>query len=235
MHSDAQIAQIASSIAEFGWSNPIIIDGDGIIIAGHGRVMAARKLGLQEVPCVVLSHLTETQRRALVLADNQLALNASWDEDMLSTELQSLLDDGFKPESIGFDEKEISELLTDETKSNHLDIYTKKINSPVYQPTGPCPSISELYSTSESDKLITNIDLSDVDPDIRQFLIEAARRHTVFNFRNIAEYYAHASPLIQRLMEQSALVIIDYDKAIENGFVKLTKTLSEIVESEEEG
>ena len=82
-HSDDQIAQIAASIAEFGFTNPILIGGDDVIIAGHGRLMAAQKLGLAEVPVIVLDHLTEAQRRALVIADNKIAENSGWDEDLL--------------------------------------------------------------------------------------------------------------------------------------------------------
>ena len=92
---DEQVAQVAASIAEFGWTNPILVGADGVIIAGHARLLAARKLRMTEVPVIVLDHLTETQRRALVLADNRLALNAGWDEEMLRVELESLEDDGF--------------------------------------------------------------------------------------------------------------------------------------------
>jgi hypothetical protein len=90
-HSTEQVAQIAGSIKEFGFTNPVLIDADGGIIAGHGRVMAARKLGLTEVPCIRLGYLTETQRRAYVIADNNLALNAGWDEDMLKREMDALI------------------------------------------------------------------------------------------------------------------------------------------------
>jgi len=113
-HSDAQIAQIAASIVEFGWTNPIIIGMDDVIIAGHGRVMAARKLGMHEVPCIVMGHLSESQRRALVIADNKLALNSGWDEDMLSAEIQSLLDDNFDLKIAGFSENELSSFFDDE-------------------------------------------------------------------------------------------------------------------------
>ena len=82
-HSDEQVAQVAASIVEFGWTNPILVGADGVIIAGHARLLAARKLGMAEVPVIVLDHLTESQRRACVLADNKLALNAGWDEEML--------------------------------------------------------------------------------------------------------------------------------------------------------
>jgi DNA modification methylase len=110
-HSDEQVAQIAASIAEFGWTNPILAGLDGIIIAGHARLLAARKLGMTEVPVIVLDHLTETQRRALVLADNRLALNAGWDEEMLRIELESIRDDGFDLELTGFSDDELEDLL----------------------------------------------------------------------------------------------------------------------------
>jgi len=110
-HSDEQVAQIAASIAEFGWTNPILAGSDGIIIAGHARLLAARKLGMTEVPVIVLDHLTETQRRALVLADNRLALNAGWDEEMLRVELESIRDDGFDLELTGFSDDELEDLL----------------------------------------------------------------------------------------------------------------------------
>ncbi len=89
-HSEAQIAQIAASIKEFGWTNPILVDGESGIIAGHGRVLAARKLGLAEVPVIELSHLSPAQKRAYILADNQLATNAGWDNDLLKIELADL-------------------------------------------------------------------------------------------------------------------------------------------------
>ncbi len=112
-HSDAQIAQIAASIKEFGWTNPILVDGDNGIIAGHGRLMAARKLGYKEVPTIELADLTETQKRAYIIADNRLALNAGWDNEMLTIELNDLLADGFALELLGFDADELEKLLDD--------------------------------------------------------------------------------------------------------------------------
>jgi len=113
-HSDAQVAQIAASIKEFGWTNPILVDGDNGIIAGHGRLMAARKLGYKEVPTIELADLTETQKRAYIIADNRLALNAGWDNEMLTIELNDLLADGFALELLGFDPKELNALLEPE-------------------------------------------------------------------------------------------------------------------------
>jgi DNA modification methylase len=112
-HSDEQVAQVAASIAEFGWTNPILAGADGVIIAGHARLLAARKLGMTEVPVIALDHLTEAQRRALVLADNRLALNAGWDEEMLRVELGSLEEDGFNLELLGFSDDELEQLLQD--------------------------------------------------------------------------------------------------------------------------
>jgi len=113
-HSDAQVAQIAASIKEFGWTNPILVDGEKGIIAGHGRLMAARKLKMAEVPVIEISHLTETQKKALVIADNKLALNADWDLDLLTIELDELLADGFDLELLGFDKDELDKLLEPE-------------------------------------------------------------------------------------------------------------------------
>lgn len=112
-HSDEQVAQIAASIREFGFTNPVLIDGEGGIIAGHGRVMAARQLGLAEVPCIRLAHLSEAQRRAYVIADNKLALNAGWDEEMLALEFKALNDMGFDLSLTGFDLGDIDEMLAD--------------------------------------------------------------------------------------------------------------------------
>ena len=112
-HTDEQVAQVAASIIEFGWTNPILIGPDGVIIAGHARLAAARKLNMTEVPVIVLDHLTPTQRRALVLADNRLALSAGWDEEMLRVELESLEEEGFDLDIVGFTEEEIEELLAD--------------------------------------------------------------------------------------------------------------------------
>ena len=113
-HSDAQVAQIAASIKEFGWTNPILVDGDKGIIAGHGRLLAARKLGHTKVPTIELKHLTAAQRKAYVIADNQLALNAGWDTTLLTLELQELQKLDFDLELLGFDPKELDALLEPE-------------------------------------------------------------------------------------------------------------------------
>ena len=122
-HSDAQVAQIAASIKEFGFTNPVLIDAEGGIIAGHGRVMGARQLGLAEVPCIRLGHLTDAQRRAYVIADNRLALNAGWDDAMLALEMRDLMDEGYDVGLTGFQNDEIDDLLAglDGTKKGLTD------------------------------------------------------------------------------------------------------------------
>jgi len=113
-HSETQISQIVASIREFGFTNPVLIDGEGGIIAGHGRVMAARKMGIEQVPCIRLAHLTETQRRAYIIADNKTALNAGWDDEMLKLEFNDLELSGFDVELTGFSLDEIADLMPEE-------------------------------------------------------------------------------------------------------------------------
>lgn len=110
-HSDEQVAQIAASISAFGFVNPVLVDERGVIIAGHGRLAAARMLGMTEVPVIELAHLTETQRKALIIADNRIALNAGWDDELLKLELESLKAEDFDLDILGFDPTEIDDLL----------------------------------------------------------------------------------------------------------------------------
>ena len=110
-HSEAQVDQIAASMVEFGWTNPILIDENAGILAGHGRLLAARKLGLGEVPVIRFEHLSEAQKRAYLIADNQLALQAGWSEELLAQELAWLRDESFDLDLIGFDATELERLL----------------------------------------------------------------------------------------------------------------------------
>ena len=129
-HSEQQVLQLAASIKEFGFTNPVLVDGENGIIAGHGRVLAAKKLGLDEVPTIELKHLTKTQKKAYILADNRLALNSGWDNDLLALELSELSDDGFDLDLLGFSPEEITafeveeipEGLTDEDSVPELPI-----------------------------------------------------------------------------------------------------------------
>lgn len=152
--NDQAVDAVASSIKEFGFKVPIVIDAQGVIVAGHTRHKAAKKLGLEKVPCIVADDLSDEQIRAFRLADNKTAELADWNEDLLAQELAEIEASGLSKEEKGF-------------------------------------------------------------------LLRAAGRHTVFNYGLIAEYYAHASPEMQELMEKSALVIIDVDNAIANGYATL--------------
>lgn len=228
-HSDAQVTKIAASIREFGFLNPIIVDGANGIIAGHGRVMAAQKLGLETLPVIEAGHLTEAQKRAYIIADNRLALDAGWDNDLLKIELQDLQADGFDLALTGFEIGEIAGFLglRDGGESDAAPNYSRKIEAPIYEPKGDCPPVSALYDESKANEMKAEIEAAELPGDVRAFLFAAADRHTVFNFRNIAEFYAHADAETQDLMERSALVIIDYDRAIEEGYVRLSKGMLE--------
>jgi ParB-like chromosome segregation protein Spo0J len=121
-HSEGQVAAIAASVREFGFNNPVLIDGENGIIAGHGRVLAARLLGLEQVPCIRLIHLSDAQRRAFIIADNKLALNGGWDEDLLRLELGRLEDDGLALTLTGFEGDELRALrLQDEPPADGYD------------------------------------------------------------------------------------------------------------------
>jgi DNA modification methylase len=138
-HDDAQVAQLAASIKEFGFRNPILVDGVGII-AGHGRLMAARKLGLDKVPTIDCSDMTETQKKAYIIADNKLALNSGWDTNLLSLELEQLDADGFNLELLGFDSKELDELLAPEVVEGLTDE-----DAVPYVPDEPKTKLGDIY------------------------------------------------------------------------------------------
>mgnify|MGYP003644814905 CR=1 FL=1 len=124
-HSDEQVAQIAASIKEWGWTTPVLVDEDGQIIAGHGRVMAARKLGIEEVPVMIARGWTEAQRRAYVLADNKLALNSGWDDQLLKIELDSLKTEGFDMDLLGWDVLPEFEAVPDYSILDEEDVSSK--------------------------------------------------------------------------------------------------------------
>ena len=173
-HDDAQIAQIAGSIKEFGFNNPILIDKDNGIIAGHGRVMAARKLGLTEVPTILLDHLSETQRKAYILADNRIAINSAWDNEMLSLELSDIKDDislamlGFSVDELDalLNPTELTDGLTDEDAVPEEPIEPTTKLGDIYQLGNHRLMCGDSTSIDAVEKLINNakIDLCYTDP-----------------------------------------------------------------------
>ncbi|WP_445778983.1 ParB/Srx family N-terminal domain-containing protein [Shewanella sp.] len=148
-HSDAQVAQIAASIKEFGFTNPVLIDEDGGIIAGHGRTLAARKLGLDKVPCLRLAYLSEAQKKAYIIADNRLALNAGWDDEMLKVEINELSDLNFDLSLLGFDDVELAKLFDEDEEEKDLkeESYSEVFNI-----------IVECANESEQEKIFNRLD-----------------------------------------------------------------------------
>lgn len=179
------------------------------------------------MPCITLDYLTDAQKRAYVIADNKLALNADWDDELLRVELDELAELGFDLELTGFSLEEIEGIGIGDPSEREFDSekYTAKINTPIYEMKGDEPEVEELYDTIKAGELSSRIMKADLPDDVRGFLMAAATRHTVFNYEKVAEFYAHQDEDVQDLMRQSALVIVDFDQAIENGYVKLTKAL----------
>jgi hypothetical protein len=250
-HSKEQIEQLKVSIIKFGFNNPLLVDSDYELIAGHGRLEAARELDFKELPSIVLGHLTLEQKKAYIIADNKIAMNSGWDYDLLISELKELEEGDDLLDSLGFDDDELNSLLSDtftvsehersrngegdleeEEENSEEGSYTRKVEAPIYEPKGEKPEPIELFSLDKTRELIKEISVAEIDSDIKDFLIHSAGRHTVFDYGKIAEYYSHAPKEVQELMEKSALVIIDFNKAIENGFVKLTEELKEAYKDE---
>lgn len=219
--NDAAVQYVANSIREFGFKQPIVIDRNGVIVAGHTRYKAAIELGLEEVPCIMADDLTDEQVKAYRLADNKVAEASEWDFDLLEKEMNDIYD--IDLEQFGFNAE--GEVLDDNK-------YTAEINIPQYEVAGESVTLGQLMDTSWADELIEEIEASQVSEAEKSFLIEAAKRHNRFNYRNIAEYYAEASEEMQRLMERSALVIIDFDDAIKNGYVQLSKDMEGFIDDE---
>lgn len=191
--NDQAVDAVASSIKEFGFKVPIVIDAQGVIVADD---------------------LSDEQIRAFRLADNKTAELADWNEDLLAQELAEIEDIDMTLFGFGDEESDLADELEDNP-------YTMATNVPQYEPTGEKPSLSQLYDADKTDDLIAEIEASGLSKEEKGFLLRAAGRHTVFNYGLIAEYYAHASPEMQELMEKSALVIIDVDNAIANGYATL--------------
>jgi len=223
-HSEKAIKKLVASIREFGWTNPILVSEDGVVLAGHARLKAAKRAGLKEVPVIVLP-LSGAKADAYMIADNRLQEDSDWDEELLA-ELVEELKDQIDLAITGLEEKEINEIFGEIAKNTD---YVSRGEAVHYEVKGLQPSIEELCDDSKTKELIAEIEKSKLPKKEKEFLIKAAQRHLVFNYSKIAEYYAHASKEMQELMEKSALVIIDYDNAIANGYVELTKTIEQLM------
>lgn len=185
--------------------------------------------GITEVPAVLVEHLTEAQKRAYIIADNRLAeVGASWDDEILRIELKGLDELGFDVTLTGFENP--ADAFEQENP------YVMKGAIPQYEVTGEIPEVNDLVESEKARSLAREIlECKEIDEDEKDFLLKAATRHHAFNYRKIAEYYANvASPAMQMLMEKSALVIIDVDNAIANGYVRLAGDIAEMLNEDQE-
>lgn len=225
-HPPEQIERLARLIDYQGQRHPIIVSRrSGFVVVGHGRLEAIKKLGWAQAAVDFQDFENEAQEYAFVVSDNAIAEWADLDLGAINSEMLELGPD-FDIDLLGLDGFKL-----DLSENGELDEnYTRKVEAPIYEPTGEKPTLAQLYDTEYTDELIREIDSLEVlGPEEKIFLKMAAHRHSKFNYKNIAEYYAHAPEVVKKLMERSALVIIDFDQAIELGFVKLTKEMSEIV------
>ncbi len=222
-HTKEQVEKIANSIKEFGFTQPVIIDKNMSVVAGHGRILGAKKAGLKNVPTVMLEELTEEQIKAYRLVDNKLN-ESEWDNVLLEQELNELQE--MQMELFGFN---IAEEMEEEEKK-----YTMKTNIPQYEIKGEIPELNELVDVSKTNELLRRIKESNVSEEEKRFLRLGAYRHLCFNYTKIAEYYAQADKEMQELMEDSALVIIDFEDAIAKGYVQLSEQVALLRGEEDE-
>ena len=202
-------------------TRPLLVEEDGTIKCGNKRFRALVRNGVLVVPADYvrrLSDYTPEEVREFILQDN--LQRGDWDVDKLLAQYRA---DELKALGGGFDEL-IAEFAAKGAESEFE--YSSKIEAPQYNITGDNPELDDLYDTEKADALAKEIDEADVPKKVKAFLKVAAMRHVVFNFRNIAEYYAHADAKVQRLMEKSALVIIDFEDAIRNGFVVVSERMA---------
>lgn len=226
--NDEAVKYVAESIKNFGFKVPIIIDKDNVIVAGHTRYKAAKQLGLVEVPCIIADDLSDEQVKAFRLADNKVSEKAEWDFELLEQELAEIID--INMDDLGFIEMDTDEFVEveEEEGEDQENPYTSKVDIPQYQITGAEPKIEELVDATKARELVEEIKKANITDEQKNFLIRAAQRHLVFNYKNIAEYYAHQSEEMQNLMEKSALVIIDFEDAIKYGYTNLKKQLDKM-------
>lgn len=207
--------KLVKSIEEFPEMlkiRPIVVDKDMIVLGGNMRLRACLEAGLKEVHIIRASEFSDDQKREFVIKDNSSF--GEWDWEVLANE---------------WDVEKLDEWGLDLPSMEHTEEeYTTKVESPIYETKVVKPNVSELCDLHKYNALIGRIEKADILKADKQFLMYAAMRHIKFNYSKIADYYAHSEKNVQELMEESALVIIDYNKAIENGFVQLFKTFDEL-------
>ena len=211
--TDAKFKKLVKSIKEFPEMlklRPIVINEQNIIIGGNMRYRACLEAGFKDVYIIKAKNLTQIQQKEFIVKDN--VAFGDWDWDLLANEWEvDMLNDWAVNIPQRLDEDE--------------DIYTKKIDAPIYKPTEEQPKINDLIDDTKTKEIIKKITESKIPKEEKEFLIKAAQRHNVFDYSKIANYYAHSNKDMQELMENSALVIIDFDKALRNGYVQLKEEI----------
>lgn len=244
-HPEDQLQHIVESIREHGVYRNVIVAQDYTILAGHGVVEAAQRLRLTEIPVVRLElHPHDPRALKLLVGDNEISNLAEDNESMLIGLLKDIQEeDQAGLLGTGYDEVMLGGLTAamgersggdpddeDGEGAEPINPYSQKIETPIYTPTLEFPpEVWELYDTSHRDSLVEEITAADLDGEVAEFLLAAAERHVVFDYQDIAEYYAHATPDVQRLMEASGLVIIDIDQAIARGYVRARERMMNLV------
>jgi hypothetical protein len=234
--SGEALSGLSKSLERWGVVQEVVANKrTGHIVGGHQRVAALKKMGAKEVP-VVWVDLDDVEEKALNVALNNPHISGEFDDTIAG--LLSEIRDGIGPDD--FAELKLDDLvpsaddiLGEEKKQDDglSENYSRKIEAPVYRITGKKPDISDLIDRSKTQELRQEILVANLPSEISAFLLHAAERHTVFSFSHIAEFYAHSDENVQDLMERSALVIIDFDKAVERGFVKLAQGMMDQVRS----
>jgi ParB-like chromosome segregation protein Spo0J len=226
IHPAAQQDALSAVIDDVGFVDEVTVqDGSDVVIDGHLRVALALQSGQATIP-VAYTDLDDDEADVILATLDPIGAMAATDNALLGQLLGGIEREDRDVQNVlsGIAEREG---ITDDDE----DKYTTKIETPIYTPTGDEPAISDLTDTTRRDELAAAIAAADIPDDVRAFLLSAAERHVVFDYRNIAEYYAHADADVQRLMEDSALVIIDVNRAIELGYAKLRDDLLDLVES----
>ena len=222
--TEDKFRKLVKSLKEFPEmleARPIVVDKDNIVLGGNMRLKAAREAGLQEVP-IYRSEWSHDKSSEFVIKDN--VGFGEWDWDLLANEW-----DAYPLAEWGLDV-----WTPEEEAEENENPYSTKVEAPVYKPTKAQPQVDELHGLGKYQELIAEIDATDLPDELDSFLRLAATRHIVFDYEQIAEYYAHAPAEVQDLMERSALVIVDFGRAIEDGFVRLNQELKELYLGEHE-
>ena len=236
--SQDRAERLLDSWRKFGQVQTVAVGPDGEVYDGHQRLTVLRAAYGPEYEVLVLRSsrkLTEAERENLVLTLHAGAFGewdwdalSGWDKDVLAA---GGVDETFK-QILRRDLKELGKLLRASQEGEGEEMYSRKIEPPVYTPTGRTVTVAELANRSAADRLLAEVEKADVTEEEKEFLRLAAMRHVAFDYENIAEYYAQASDEMKRLMEDSALVVIDFDRAIELGFVKMSNALADLYQEE---